>query len=93
MIIGVLSVDLAIPEAQSLKNKRRVILSLKERLRQRYNVSVAEIDFQDMHQRCKLGIATVSNETRAVHSQLDRLVDTIRQTRGVMLVDYQRTML
>ena len=93
MIVGVLSVELTIPEAQSLKDKRRVILGLKERLRRRYNVSVAEVDFQDIHQRCQLGIATVSNESRAVHSQLDRLVDTIRLTRGVVLVDYQRTML
>lgn len=93
MIIGVLSVELTILEAQSLKDKRRVIKGLKERLRHRYNVSVAEIDYLDTHKRCQLGICTISNETRVVHSQLDKLVDTIRQTRGLTLIDYQREIL
>lgn len=93
MIIGVLSVELAILEAQSLKDKRRVIKGLKERLRHRYNVSVAEIDYLDTHKRCLLGISMVSKDSRVVHSQLDKLVDTIRQTRGLTLIDYQREIL
>lgn len=93
MIIGVLSVELTILEAQSLKDKRRVIKGLKERLRHRYNVSVAEIDYLDTHKRCLLGISMVSKDSRVVHSQLDKLVDTIRQTRGLTLIDYQREIL
>ena len=64
MILGVLTVDLAIMEARTLKDKRRVILSVKQRLRNVFNVSVAEVDFLDTPKRCRLAIAMVSRESR-----------------------------
>lgn len=89
-MIGLLTVDLAIFEAQSLKDKRRVILSLKTRLRNRFNVSVSEIAHADSPKRCRLGIAMISNESRPIHNQLDKIVDLIRNAPGATLLDYQR---
>jgi len=93
MIVGVLTVDVAVLDARSLKDKRRVIKSIKDRVRNRYNVSVSEVDDQDMMKRSRLGMAMVAVETRAVHSQFDRIVDLIRAMPGATLIDYERTML
>ncbi len=90
MIVGVLTVDLAIFDAQSLKDKRRVLSGLKQRMQNRFNVSVAEVDFADMPKRSRLGVAMISTESRALHSQLDKLVDCVRQARGLSLVTYTR---
>lgn len=89
-MVGVLTIDLAIFDAQSLKDKRRVIQSLKQKLSNRFNISVAEIDHQDTPKRCRLGIAIISNESRFIHMQLDKIVDMIRSSGGPSLIDYKR---
>ena len=93
MIIGVLTVELAVFEAQSLKDKRRVIQSVKQKLRNRFNVSVAEVGYDDSPKRCRLGIVTVSNESKHVHSLLDNIVDLMRRVGEMTLLDYQRELL
>lgn len=90
MIVGVLRIELAVFEAQSLKDKRQAIKGLKQRLRDRFNVSVAEVDHHELHQRCTLGLAMVSTETRATHSQFDKMVELVRRAPRVSLLDYQR---
>jgi len=90
MIVGVLTVELAIFEAQTLKDKRRVIQSLKQKLSNRFNVSVAEVEHNDVPKRCQLGVALVSNDARAVHSQLDQVVEAVRRSAGVTLLSYER---
>ena len=74
MRVGVLTIELAILEARTLKDKRRVIKGFKDRLRNRFNVSVAEVGFGDAPKRCRLGVVMVSKETRPLHSQLDKIV-------------------
>ena len=88
MNVGILTVDRAIVDAQSLKDKRRVVKGLKQRLRNRFNVSVAEVDHHDLAKRCRLAIAMVSHESRPLHSQLDQAVDLVRGVAGLSLVDY-----
>jgi len=90
MIVGVLVVELAIFEAQSLKDKRRAILSIKQRLRNRFNVSVAEVGYGDSAKRCQLGLAVVSLDSRTAHSQLDQVVDAIRSAGSVTVLNYER---
>lgn len=92
MIVGVLTVNLALFEAQTLKDKRRIILSLKQRVKNAYNVSVAEVDHEDAAQRCVLGMAMVCNESRPIHSQFDKIVDLCRSMGGVTLLSYEREM-
>jgi uncharacterized protein YlxP (DUF503 family) len=60
--IGVLTLELRIEHAHSLKDKRHVVKSLKERLRNRHNISIAEIDHQELWQRAVLAAVTVSSD-------------------------------
>jgi len=93
MIVGVLTIDLAIFEAQSLKDKRRVVLSLKQKLRNRFNVSVTELEHHDNPKQARLGVALIARESRPTHAQLDKIVEMVRRFKGVSLVDYQRELL
>jgi len=88
MVVGVLRVRLGIFEALSLKDKRRVTKSLKERLGARHNVSVAEVDDLDHRQAATLGLAMVANEARFVQSALAKIVDEIRAFPHASLLDY-----
>ena len=90
MRVGVLTIELAILDARTLKDKRRVIKRFKDRLRNRFNVSVAEVGFGDAPKRCRMGVVMVSKETRPLHSQLDKIVDLVRRTGGLTLIDYER---
>jgi uncharacterized protein YlxP (DUF503 family) len=89
MTVGVLQIELAIPDAFSLKDKRRVIQSLKDRISHAHNVSVAEVGALDEHRRSILGFSMVGNDTRYVESALSKLVDLVRTVPQVSLVDYQ----
>ena len=89
MVVGVLQLELSIPDAMSLKDKRQAIKSIKDRLASGHNVSVAEVGALDEHRRAILGIAMVSNDARYVESGLSKLVDFVKRNRQVSLVDYQ----
>lgn len=92
MIVGVMTMDFMIYDAQSLKDKRRIVQSVKQRIRSRFNVSIAETDYLDAHKRCTLAVAMVSNETRAIGAQFDEVIDLCRAKAGLSLIDYKRTM-
>lgn len=83
-----MTLELAIPEAMSLKDKRRAIKSLKDRLGGRHNVSVAEVGRLDEHRRCQMAVAMVSNDRRFTDSCLSKIVDEVRMQRSVVLMDY-----
>lgn len=89
MVIGVLQVEIMIEGAQSLKDKRRVVSSLKDRLHREQQVSVAEIDRLDEHTRAVLGITMASNSVPHAQSMLDKLVDKLRAGRGYVLADHR----
>lgn len=93
MHVGILQLDLSIPEALTLKDKRRVILSLKDRISNGHNVSVAEVDRLDEYQLSIIGIAMVSNDKRYVEGGLSKIVDLVKMNSGTNLVDYQIEML
>ncbi|MEI8013719.1 MAG: DUF503 domain-containing protein [Nitrospirota bacterium] len=86
IIVGLCTVELFIPESQSLKDKRRVLLSLKDRLRERFNLSVAEVDGQDLWQKAVLGLACVANEGRHVNQVCDQALNLIRGIPTVEIV-------
>jgi hypothetical protein len=89
MTIGVLQLDLSIGDAMSLKDKRRVIKSIKDRIAHRYNVSVAEVGALDQYRRSIIGIAMVSNDARYVQGALSKIVDFVRAVSTADLDDYQ----
>lgn len=78
MIVGSLRVQLLLRESRSLKDKRQVVRSIKDRLRNNFNVSVAEVEAQDNRQLVVLGVAMVSNEARHVRSALEQIVTALR---------------
>lgn len=89
MVVGVLRVRLGVFEARSLKDKRRIARSLKDRLAARHNLSIAEIDDLDHRQAITLGLAMIANDGRFVESALSRIVDEIRAYGRAALLDYQ----
>lgn len=70
MIIGVLNLEFLLHGNDSLKGKRKIALSLKQKLRNKFNVAVSEVDAQDSHTRLVLAVVTVANETARVESRL-----------------------
>lgn len=89
MIIGILTVEILIPSASSLKEKRRALKSLKERLKNAFNISIAEIDHHDKWQRAKIAIANINANRRRVESQLSKIVNYIDGFGKVQLLDCQ----
>ena len=89
MIVGTLQMQLVVRDAMSLKDKRRVLKSLKDRLHSRFNVSVAETDALDHRQQAFLAVAMVSNDRRFVESALSKVVDHVRAHGGASLIDYE----
>ncbi len=88
MVVGILNIKLMIRDSHSLKDKRRVIKSLKDRIRQKYNVSLSELGAQNSHKQCVLAVAMVGNERQYVNSVLSSLVNSFRQFPRVELIDY-----
>jgi uncharacterized protein len=86
MIVGLCTVELYLPESQSLKAKRQVLLSVKDRVRDRFNVSIAEVGDQDLWQKAVLGIASVANERKHVNQVLDQVINLIRSIPMVDLI-------
>jgi hypothetical protein len=89
MTIGILQFEISIAEADSLKDKRRVVLSLKDRIRNSHNVSVAEVGALDEHRRAVIGVAMVSNDKKYVEGGLSKIVDMVRMIPAASLTDYQ----
>lgn len=80
--IGVLTLELRLEHSHSLKDKRHVVKSLAERLRNRFNVAVAEIDFQDLWQRALLAAVTVSSDRVQAEKLLRAVEDEAAATLG-----------
>jgi uncharacterized protein YlxP (DUF503 family) len=86
MPVGLLTLELHIPDAQSLKDKRHVLRSLKDRLRRDFNVAVAELDHQDTWQRSVVGVVTISNEEKHVNEVLQKVLDEADGILGSILI-------
>ena len=87
--IGVLTLELRLEDSHSHKEKRHVVQSLKDRLRSRFNVSVAEIDHQDTWQRATLAAVTVSSDHLHAEKVLQGVEDDAAAMVGGILVDTQ----
>ncbi len=89
MTVGVLKIELSLPGNDSLKAKRMVLRSLKDRIRKQFNVSIAEVGEQDKWQKAVLGVASVGADKRYVNGVLSKVIDLIEDARSVDLIDYQ----
>lgn len=86
MIVGVCTVELFLPDGHSLKAKRQVLLSVKDRLREKFNLSVAEVGEQDLWQKAILGLACVANESGYVNQVLEQALNHIRSVPTIEVV-------
>jgi uncharacterized protein len=89
MIVGIVRIELHLPGSSSLKDKRQVIRSLKERIRHRLQAAVAEVDHQDLWQRAALGVAVVSGEGHHVDEMLQQIRNLVEGTHGAVVLDWQ----
>ena len=93
MVVGSTKPSLRLPINQSLKGKRKVIKSICERLRQRFNLAVAETDSQNLWQAAELGIVAVGNEGRYIESKLDKAINFVEDLQLAEIVDVQRELI
>jgi len=92
MIVGTCLVDLRIPGCRSLKEKRQIVKALKDSIRRKYNISIAELDHHDTWQRTLIGIAAISSNARFANQVLSKVVNVIEANNSVQLIDYKLEM-
>lgn len=93
MTVGLLQLELSIPASRSLKDKRRVLKSVKDRIRSRFNVSVAEVDEHDVWNRALVAVCCVSNGARLCNQVLSKVVNLVESNHESELDDYRIEML
>uniref|UniRef100_A0A7C3RLK3 DUF503 domain-containing protein n=1 Tax=Dictyoglomus thermophilum TaxID=14 RepID=A0A7C3RLK3_DICTH len=89
MLIGVCRVILSIPESFSLKEKRRVKRSIVDKIRTRFNVSIAEVDAQEIWNELVLGISIVSTESKHIYQILSDVIKLLEEQKDTEIVDYE----
>ncbi len=93
MVVGLCTVELFIAGSQSLKDKRQVLHGLKDRLRGKFNLSIAEVDGQDLWQKAVLGMACVANDGSYVNQVLEQALNMIKSMPTVEIVRTQLELL
>jgi uncharacterized protein YlxP (DUF503 family) len=88
MPVGLLTLELRLPDAHSLKDKRQILRSLKDRLRRKFNIAIAEMDFHDVWQSSIIGIVTLSNAEQHVEESLQHVLREAERLLGPILVDH-----
>ena len=77
MVVSVLTIELVIYSSSSLKEKRFVVKSLKDKLKNKFNIAIAEVDYLDKWKRAKLGIVTVENDYKHVENSIQNVFEFI----------------
>lgn len=89
MIVGVVRISLHIPASGSLKDKRKIISSLKDRIRNKFNVSVAELEDNDLWQLSVLGVALISNDKAFANAVLSKVMDLVNSRPEIVVTELQ----
>ena len=93
MFVGVLRLTFHVPHARSLKDKRRVVMRFKDRIRSRFDVSIAEVASQDTLQRAVFGVSVVSSEAAVCDSVLEKVAHAAQTQEDAVLTDRQTEIL
>jgi uncharacterized protein len=93
MVIGLLTLDLHFPGARSLKDKRQALRSLETRIRNRFNVAVAEVEYQDLWQRARLAVVSVNTDHSHLESTLRSVAGEAEFSRDIQLLDAHQELL
>lgn len=89
MVIGLLTLDLHFPGARSLKDKRQALRSLETKIKNRHNVSVAEVEHQDLWQRARVAVVGVNTDHTHLETTLQHVAGEAGTARDILLVDSQ----
>jgi uncharacterized protein YlxP (DUF503 family) len=89
MVVAISVFELHLPRSRSLKEKRRVVKSLTERLHRRHRISVAETDFHDLRQRAEIGIASVGASRHPLERQMDAIRRLIDEEQEAVLLGWE----
>ncbi|HHZ01751.1 MAG TPA: DUF503 domain-containing protein [Tissierellia bacterium] len=90
MIVCTCEIEILIYEANSLKEKRKVIKSIIERIKSKYNVSVAEVGFNELWNRSLIGLAVVSNNKNLCESAINKIISFIENDERVEIINCYR---
>ncbi len=88
MPVGLMTLEIQLPYARSLKGKRSVLQALRNRLRSRFNVAVAELDHQDLWQRATLGVTSISNSQPLLESLFQQVLAESEKILGQEVANY-----
>jgi hypothetical protein len=89
MIVAVARITLHIPDNHSLKGKRKVIKGLVEKIRNRFDASVAEVADHDLWQKAQLGLAMVSNDSQLLDARVNKIIHFIEEQHVAQVMDSQ----
>jgi uncharacterized protein YlxP (DUF503 family) len=92
MVVGIVRCEIHLPGARSLKDKRQVVRSMKERIRERVKAAVAEVEYQDLWQRAAIGIAVVAADGGQVRELLNSARAIVDQFAQAQVLDWQETL-
>ncbi len=87
MVVGICRVELRIPQTHSLKAKRQVLRKIKDRVKNKFNVSIAEVGENDKWQSSLLGLALVGNDRRQINSALDVVINFIENLNAAEIIN------
>ncbi|MDI3548292.1 MAG: uncharacterized protein PWR10_1944 [Halanaerobiales bacterium] len=88
MLIGIARIEIYIPMATSLKEKRRVIKGLIDKARNKFNIAIAEVDNNDLWKNATIGIVTISNERAYIDKLLSRIINFIERFDRMEIINY-----
>jgi hypothetical protein len=88
MVVGLANIDIHIPESGSLKSKRHFLKRIKDRVKNKFNVSIAEVGHNDLWQRATIGVSVVANDKKFANQVLSRVVEQINKENGLQILDY-----
>jgi uncharacterized protein YlxP (DUF503 family) len=87
VVIGLLVLELHFPGARSLKDKRQALRSFEQKVRNRFNVSIAEVEHQDLWQRARIAVVSVNTDHTHLDATLDSVAGAAGTARDILLVD------
>ena len=93
MVVGVLTLELFMAESTSLKGKRRILKSLLDKIKFRFNVAVAEVDQQDRWQHSTVGVTCITNDASHAHQMISSVIKFIEKLGTVEIVDIRTELL
>jgi hypothetical protein len=89
MIIGFLSLEIYIPYSHSLKEKRKRLSGLRNRLKNRYNVAFAELEYHQKWQRTKIGVVTLNNQKKIIESLFSKIIADTEKNIDGHIIEHQ----